>query len=500
MSISFKRYIDIVSGVGAGAAVRLRELIGRLFTVNPLLPTKSFIEFDDADSVGLYFGYTSAEYLRALFYFGWVSKLTTRPNKISFARWADADTAPRAYGVPVTQQLSDWTGVTDGGLILTLGADTNAIGPLDFSAAVDLAGVATIIQTAVRAETGAMWTAAAVTYDPIRGSFNFVGGVTGNAVIVVEPPATGTDITVEGFLGWGAGAILSDGVVAETPTQAISESADASTNFGSFTFIAPLTLDEVTTLGAWTHAQNNRFMFSVPVEYVDAEDYADALSGFSGVGLTLVGVANEYPELAPMMIMAASDFTRPNSAQNYMYQIFNLTPSVTTDARANELDPLRVNYYGETQTAGQKIRFYQRGTLQGGPQDAIDMNVFANEVWLKDYLGALLMELLLNLPALSADEQGRGYVLTTIQVGVDQALDNGVILIGKTLTNTQRVFITNITGEKDAWQQVQTIGYWLNVAITSEVVDDRTEYTATYILVYSKGDAIRKIEGTHTLI
>ena len=201
MAISFRKYIDITSAVGGAAAVSRRELIARLFTTNDLSPTGSFAEFSSAEEVGEYFGTSSEEFLRAQFYFGYISPAITTPNRISFARWADADTAPMIFGNSMVQTLASWTPITDGAFSMTLGADTNIISGLDFSSAADLAGVASVIQTAIRLETGALWTAATVTYDAVAQRFNFVGGETGAAVISVQAAGSGTEIA--NMLGWG---------------------------------------------------------------------------------------------------------------------------------------------------------------------------------------------------------------------------------------------------------------------------------------------------------
>ena len=97
--------------------------------------------------------------------------------------------------------------------------------------------------------------------------------------------------------------------------------------------------------------------------------------------------------------MAATSYTRRNATVNYMYrQLGAYTADVTTDADANTYDAQRVNYYGETANAGQKIAFFQRGGfLCGGATDAVDMNVHANEQWLKAYLTARLLSLQLSL-------------------------------------------------------------------------------------------------------
>ena len=90
MAISFNRFVDITSGVGAGATARQRDLIGRIFSANEMIPPGSFVEFESADAVLDYFGSASTEYDMAAFYFGWISKNITRAQKISFARWASA--------------------------------------------------------------------------------------------------------------------------------------------------------------------------------------------------------------------------------------------------------------------------------------------------------------------------------------------------------------------------------------------------------------------------
>lgn len=499
MAISFKKYVDIVSGVGGNAAARQRDLIGRLFTTNHLVPTGTTIEFDTLSDVLTYFGSISEEYKRAAFYFGWVSKNITTAKKISFARWADVAVAPTIYGVVKTQALASFTSITAGTFSLTIGATTQTIGPINFSGAVSLAAVAALVEDAIQSETGSQFTGATVTYDAVRGSFNFVGGVAENAVISVAAGSGGSDVA--GQLGWLTGAILSNGSALQTVTEVLNSSAEASDNFASFLFLPSLSLDEVEEAAVWNDAQNNKYMFCAPVSLANASLYFDALAALSGTAVTLSLLANEYPEMVPMIILAATDYSRRNSAQNYMFNTFALTPSVTTTDASNAMDAERVNYYGRTQTAGQFIDFYQRGILMGGVNDAVDQNTYANEIWLKDAAGASILSLLLSLSRVSANSTGRAQLLSVLQNVVDQALFNGVISVGKQLNITQKLYITELTGDDLAWHQVQNLGYWLDVVFQQVVTqDDRVEYKAVYTLVYSKDDAIRKVDGSHVLI
>lgn len=502
MAISFKRYIDITSGVGGGRGVRARDLIGRIFTSNNLLPPQSFVEFTALEDVGTYFGFTSEEYLRASLYFGFVAKNITAPKKISYARFVNAAVAPMVFGFPADQAVGSYTPITAGSFGLTMGGFTFVMTGLNFSGAVDLAGVATILQTAIRSKTGggALWTNATVTYDALRKSFNIVGGVTGAAVVAVQAGAGGSDVALQ--LGWlNVGTILAPGSAVETVTGTLTASADASNNFGSFLFMPVLSLPEKTEAAIWNDAQNVMFQYMVPVILVNAASYNTALKTYAGVAMTLTPISTEYDEMAPMILLAATNYERRNAVKNYMFQEFSLTPKVSTNADANTLDPLRVNYYGRTQTAGQFIDFYQRGVLCGLATDPVDMNTYANEQWLKDNAGSKIMELLLSLERVSANAQGRIQLRTTLQSTIDAALFNGTISVGKILNNTQKLYITELTGDELAWMQVQNIGYWLDVAMLSYVtIDGRTEYKAVYTLIYSKDDTVRKVEGTHVLI
>jgi hypothetical protein len=499
MPISFTKYVDITSGVGGATAVRQRDLIGRIFTTNPLVPTKTVVEFDTLEDVGTYFGTSSNEYLRARFYFGWISKNITRPRKLSFGRWADAATAPQIFGKTASYALGQFTSITNGAFSLTLGGVTNVLTSIDFSGAASLAAVAAVLQAKIRTQSGAQWTSATVVYNASRGSFDFTGGATGAANVVVANAGSGTEIA--NTIGWLTGAILSNGVAVETITTLLTESAEISNNFGSFLFMPTLTLDQITEAATWNDGQNVRYIYTVAVLAINAATWSAALLGLAGVALTLSATSGEYPEQVPMMILAATDYNRQNSVQNYMFQIFTLTPSVTTTTDSNTYDALRVNYYGRTQTAGQLLDFYQRGVLMGNTTDPVDMNVYANEIWLKDAAAASIMALLLALARVPANDQGRTRLISTLQGVVNRALINGTISVGKALTDTQKEFIDEQTGSPTAWRQIQNIGYWLDCVIESYTTqDDRTEYKAVYSLVYSKDDAIRKVEGTHTLI
>ena len=500
MAISISKYVDIVSGVGGGGGVRQRDLIGRIFTDNPRVPVDSLVEVTSADDAANYFGSGSEEYSRALAYFSFISKNITQAQKLQFARWAETVQAPRIYGARIPTTLAAFNLITTGTLTITAGANTANLSALDFSGAASFAAVAATLQTAIRAATGTQFASAVVTYDATARAFNFVGSVAEAAPISVTVTGTVNDISTR--IGWNTAAVFSPGVDVTTLTDTLVASTDASTNFGSFLFMSDLTEDEILEVANWNAARNVEFMFCVRCDDSNRDALGAALISVGGTALTYAPIATQWDEQSPMTLMASTDYTRRNSVKNYMFQVFDdLTAKVSTNVVSDELDNLRINYYGVTQTAGQYIAFYQRGVMGGGPTDPVDQNVYANEMWFKDAARANILALLLSLERIAANEQGVGQILGILQDVIDRALFNGVISVEKPLTTVQKLYIGQITGDDLAWHQVQGAGYWVDAVMQSYVTTDgRTEWKCVYTLVYSKDDAIRKVEGSHILI
>lgn len=504
MAINLSRYIDITSGIGAGANIGTRNLGALIITGNSLVPTGQFLSFTSAADVGTYFGTSSEAYKRAVFYFGWVSKSIQSPKQLSFWFWNnDTATASLIFGAPATYALSTFTAISSGQLTLTLGGFTHTLTGINLSAAGSLATVASDIQTAVRAFSGggAAWTGATVSYDATRGCFDLVSGATGADTVAVTA-APSNDLGAP--LGWLTGAILSNGTAAQLLGDNLNQLITITNNFGSFLFTTALALNlaNVEVAAAWNNSLNPniQFLYTIPVSVANASSWSAALASTGGCTLTLAPLSTEYPEMAPAMMIAATDYTQPGAVQNFMFQQFNLTPSVTSDADANTYDALLVNYYGQTQTAGQLISFYQRGVMFGTSTQPSDQNVYANELWFKDAAGAALMTLLLALNQLPASAQGRSQVLAILQTIINLALVNGTISPGKTLSTTQQLYITNATGDPNAWKQVQNIGYWVDAVVQSYVSNGITQYKIVYTLIYSKDDIVRLVTGTDILI
>lgn len=510
MAIPISNYVDVSSVVGGANQAPLRNFGGLIITGNSLVPTGKILQFTSAAAVGSYFGTSSEEYTRSQFYFGWISKSGTAPQQLNFYFWNnDAATADLIFGVPPIDTLTQFNSITAGQLSLTMGGFTHTLTAINLSAAGSLAAVATDIQTAIQSYSagGSAWTAATVSYNATTGAFNLTGGATGADATFAVTAAPSNDLAAP--LGWlNAGTVVSQGSAAQTIPTMLNALINTSNNFGSFLFTNGLSmsLTNIEAAANWnnTLTPNIQFIYTVQVSPTNASSWQSALNQIGGVTLTLASpgsaATTEYPEMVPMMILAATDYDATNSVQNYQFQEFTLTPSVTDPTSYTTYTNLNINFYGQTQTAGQLINFYQQGVMFGLASQPLDQNTYANEIWFKDALGSALMNLLLDLNQVPASNTGIAMVLSIIQSVVNQALQNGTIEIGRTLTEVQILYITQQTGSTTAWQQVQNTGYWKGAQVETYTVGGVTEYKIVYTLIYAKDDVVRLIQGSNVLV
>jgi len=539
MSIDITKYINITSGVGAGASVASRQLVGRFITKSSYLPRDTIFEAKSATAVLAQFNndVSSPEYRRALAYFKFVNKNIKSPPMMSFVRW-DTTTfiAPVFTGnsTPKTPTILGQIQAmsANAGFQITYGAASAVSVRFDARPASSFLDLAPIIQAAIQtAAAGISALAGATVVYNISSNRLIITGSTGTTAgsITITAAASNDASTLLGFMD--GDFTSSAGRVGDNAVQTMDRTTNRSDNFGSFAFIDALDDWQSSVVGnrpqdvaLWNAAYNNKFIFSHYVTRSQAtQAWYATFMGIAGCAFTLTQDNGSSPSTdselfqaqSPMEILAATDYTATNGTQGYMYYQFtdrsfaadssgNLVAnagSVGDTAVSDALDGIRVNYQGVTMTAGQQIAFYQRGVLMGGSTSATDMNTYANEMWLKDAFLTNILSLLLAMKV-SANEIGRGQLLLNMQSTIDVALTNGTISVGKPLSVTQQAYITQVTGSDKAWHQVQVAGYWINATLSSTVnaQSSLTEWQFNYTLVYSKDDVIRRVVGSDVLI
>ena len=199
----------------------------------------------------------------------------------------------------------------------------------------------------------------------------------------------------------------------------------------------------------------------------------------------------------PLAIFGTVRYDGNNTVTNYMYKRFASQQfTVDDETEADEYDALCVNYIGLVQANGGRKAFTQEGYNING--EAI--NTYTNECWLKSEVQTSLLNLFLDSEIVDAEDEGELLVYNTISSAALQAKNNGTISVGKTLDDDQKTAVYQLTQDNEAWRTVQDAGYWLNVNIRRVTEKGKTFYKAFYLLVYSKDDAILKVEGQHALV
>ena len=284
--------------------------------------------------------------------------------------------------------------------------------------------------------------------------------------------------------------------VTETPLAAYNRVIAATNGFGSFTFLdgaynATGTASAPEGFGA-VAAANKQFVFVIGCTTSNVTAIQTLVSGASMCHVTLA--SDDYGAWMACNWIASQSFSGANSTGTIDFKTFrNETATVTTDSDKATYDAIKVNYVGLMMTYGSMMKFYQTGVNQ----DGVDLGVCVNEMWLKSRIEQEYMQLQLNATKIPANVTGILMVHTMLVGIATEAVDNGVILIEKTLTDSDIALINLYSGnDPQAVNGVQNKGYYLTTWI--DKVDNK--YYARYRLIYAKGDHIQKLEGEDILV
>lgn len=499
--LSVNRLIKVSVQVGAIPAV------GRSFNTlliagdsNVISGAERIRAYSSVDDVAADFGSTAPETLAAEDYFGQVPQ----PTSLQIGRWVAAATAGFNLGEILTvaqQALANFTGITTGGFKVSInGAAVSTVASLDFSAATNLNGVASIITAALTGAT-CVWTGQSfkiissttgagafasgtisLTGQPsANDSFTIDGTVitfvasspvgsqvvigtstaatlanllaflqasqdanislanysqgTGNVIIVTDKlpgtagnaftlvksgtnlavsastltgglqpstigyavaPSSGTDVSALLGLTQGLSQALVSGYAAETPVQAVTALAAASTIWYGLTFAATtaITNQQYVSVAAFIEALTVTRMFGIStadtgcISSLVTNDIGSLIAA-AGYDQTFVDYSTTAPYVAASMFgrMFSVDFTAQNSTIELMYkQMPGVIPENLTDAQANALQSKNINVYTGYDNDTSIIQY---GTMGSGN--------FIDEVWGLDWLQNAIQTAVYNL-------------------------------------------------------------------------------------------------------
>lgn len=486
MPISQRHYVDIASAVVGAGRTAMQKLDGRVFTTSLKVPAQSILEFVTATEVRDYFGAgDEADFAAA--YFALITPApASRAKAIQFAPHLDAGRGYTIYGGK-HENLAALKALTNETVDLDAGGTQITASNVSLAAASDFSSIASILTGLPGMTTNSV----VFNYDDGRFS-------------VTAPYTTPIELVIgQVFMAVGLDKpyMIDEGGPVQSMADAWLSAQDKSNSYGSSYFLARGSRADCVTVAELNAAENVRHQIYFQVEESEAQDFYDDLNGTASVGLILDD--GQHVAHIPMALMSATNYQRANASLNYMFREagVSVTPQVTSTSDAQKYDKIRVNYYGVTAVAASDIRFFQRGYLMGPGTAPLDMSVHAGEQWIKARFTQLWFDLLTGTRGIPANLDGKARATMVIAQVIEEAINNGVILRGKELTVTQKIAITDATDDDTAWMQIQTDGAWFNVAILTRTGQSGVEeYYLDYVLVYSKGDWVRKVEGSHNLV
>lgn len=485
MAISQERYVEITSGVAGGTAIAMQKLVGRVFSNHRALEPDKLYSIRNHPEAVLFFGEDSREAQFSALYFNYVSPLpATKAKELQFFLHSGAARLAEYVGADTIDEVESIKAIESKEVFVIINNGSQEEFTVDVSKAVSYSDVAEALASAIKLNVAYELDAMGRGGFVVRGDFK--------------------DLALSGAImsacGLTQGRVIA-GKDSQTLAEAIAESTDYD-SFGSAIALTENTIDELKRAAELVASYNVRYQFYIDVPVGMEQEYFDAFGGTASTGL-IYGKGDLLLSALPAAIMAATDYDRRNSTVNYMFRSPQITlpNQVSTNAEANRLDPIRINYYGQTQANGTKISFFQRGYLCGPTSAPLDMSVHANEQWFKALLTQEWFTLLVSQNKVPANRDGESMGLMVLEGVIEKAIFNGVISRGKTLTTNQKISIGEITGDHNAWHEVFDRGYWAEVRILEETGESGlAEYKMQYTLIYAKGDNVRKVTGSHNLI
>lgn len=455
-----------------------------------LSPTSSLLSFDfaswQAGAVSDYYGTGSAQANAADRYFNGFDNSTKKPSSLFFGGYATAARAAWLRGSSLAGLTLPQLQAVTGSLSVTVDGVVKNYASVNLAAATSFTNAATLLTTGLGLTAGA-----AVTWDASTSRFVVTSGTTGATSTITQ--GTGTAAAA---LGLAAGT-LSQGVAIDTPAVAMDRVKAQSLNWATFmTLFEPLIADK-TAFAVWSNSQLKRYLYVAwdsDAGYATSNNAAVfgsivASNKYDGV----IVVYNTVSVAAAVCAWAGSiDWNAVNGRANLAFRQFSgLTPTVTSPTIAAAVRSNNANYYGQYAADGAENEYniVHNGQMNGSQFKWAD--TYVNQVFLNSQLRRTIFEGLLSVNFAPYNSLGETLIRAWCAAPIEQALNNGSIVVGVELSPSQKATINMSAGINIA-DTLQQQGYYLQVLpATAETRSNRQSPPVSFW--YTDGGSIQAI-------
>lgn len=483
-TIPISQVVTINPGV-IGTGGNPLSLNGVFVSTDDRIPVGQILSFPSADDVARYFGVNSDIAALANNYFLSFDNSQKKPQSMIFTPWCKIGRAAWVRGTSIAgTPFSDIKKIT-GDLSVTIDGTVFSTDALDFSQTTNFTEVATAIQTALNCENVAQ-----VTWDAAFSQF------------VIAAKGTGKEHTVSAVTGTAAvGLGLSSGYVSqgtgvETPAETMERIKELSLNWASFTVVDKTEDTEKANFAIWTNNQNRRYLYvpwdDNPLAAVrDSECFAATVKKMKYEAVLPVFDRASVAAMA-MGTFASVDWDAIEGRVDLAFKSQSGLPATASDL--NTAEALLANgysYYGAYAGAGEDnlLNFFYDGRLPGSSYGFSD--TYTNQIFLNSQLQLAIISLLTGVRSLPYNADGYSKLRLACATPIAQALKNGTIRTGVSLSDLQKAQVISAIGF-DVSKELYSQGYYLYIGdATAQVRGQRKSPPMT--LLYMDGGSVHQI-------
>lgn len=369
------------------------------------------------------FGTAAPEYAAAALFFSQIPQ----PNQLYVGRWARTATHGLLRGGVLgadQSKLSIWTAIANGGFNITVDGVVKPVSGLNFSAALNLNGVAAIITAAL--------TGATVTWTGEQFVVTSTSTGATSTVSYATAPATGTDISAMLGLTAATASPPVAGIGAETALDCVALLDDLATSWYGLMFVSPEIADEDhLAVAAYVQAAGSPHIYGVST--TDSRVLGSTVTDDIASRLKAAGYSRCFCQYSEAPHAAASffgraftvDFAANNAAITMMFkQEPGVVPENLTQSQADTLRDKRCNVF---------VRYDNRtAILQDGVMSG---PAFFDEIhgidWLRNRIQTDVWNLLYTSPTkIPQTDAGTHMIVTTIEAACAAGVNNGLMAPG----------------------------------------------------------------------
>lgn len=386
--------------------------------------TERLRAYSSLEDVGGDWGTTDPEYKAAALHFS----QSPQPAILYIGRWAQTATKGRLNGGVLTateQLIATWNAITAGAFKIDIDGATKTLSGLNFAAALNLPGVAAIIDAALVGAT--------VTWDANSGRFIVKSDTTGpsSTVSYAISPAAGTDISGLLKLTSGAASAPVVGIAAESLADAVAALVDRSGDWYAAVVLPSVTNSVALKASTIIEGLSRKRVIGYAIQSTTVLDptHTDDLASV----LKAAGYSRSWVQYSSASPYAVASFFGRASTVNFdgtdttLTMKFKLEPGVAaetlTATQANTLASKNCNVFVN----------YDNGTaiIQEG---VMSSNVFFDERhgldWFENALQTATWNLLRSSKKVSQTDAGVTRIVTVAEAVCAQAVTNGLFAPG----------------------------------------------------------------------